>query len=44
MKWSIPEKVIERGRTYVNEDRVLSVTPDKKKMCGTQKYWGQNCI
>ncbi len=23
MKWSIPEKVIERGRTYVNEDRVL---------------------
>ena len=31
MKWSIPEKVIERGRTYVNEDRVLSVTPDKEK-------------
>ncbi len=24
-------KVIERGRTYVNEDRVLSVTPDKEK-------------
>lgn len=28
MKWSIPEKVIERGRTYLNENRVLSVTPD----------------
>lgn len=28
MKWSIPEKVIERGRTYLNEGRVLSVTPD----------------
>lgn len=28
MKWSIPEKVIERGRTYVKEGRVLSVTPD----------------
>ncbi|KPG69459.1 DEAD/DEAH box helicase [Enterococcus sp. RIT-PI-f] len=31
MKWSIPEKVIERGRTYLNEDRVLSVTPDPEK-------------
>lgn len=28
MKWSIPEKVIERARSYVNEGRVLSVTPD----------------
>jgi SNF2 family DNA or RNA helicase len=28
VKWSIPEKVIERGRTYLNEGRVLSVTPD----------------
>ena len=28
MKWSIPEKVIERGRQYVKEGRVLSVTPD----------------
>ena len=44
MKWSIPEKVIERGRTYVNEDRVLSVTPDKEKnvwhaeVLGTELY------
>lgn len=28
MKWSIPEKVIERGRQYVKDGRVLSVTPD----------------
>ncbi|WP_122645622.1 DEAD/DEAH box helicase [Enterococcus mediterraneensis] len=28
MKWSIPEKVIERGRDYLKEGRVLSVTPD----------------
>ncbi|KAF1296385.1 Snf2 family helicase [Enterococcus sp. JM4C] len=34
MKWSIPEKVIERGRTYLNEGRVLSVTPDFD-----QKVW-----
>ncbi|MDR0922561.1 MAG: DEAD/DEAH box helicase [Lactobacillales bacterium] len=31
MKWSIPEKVIERGRTYVNEGRVLSVEADTTK-------------
>jgi hypothetical protein len=31
MKWSIPEKVIERGRAYLNEGRVLSVTPDAEK-------------
>ncbi|KAF1302090.1 DEAD/DEAH box helicase [Enterococcus saccharolyticus] len=28
MKWSIPEKIIEKGRTYLNDGRVLSVTPD----------------
>ena len=28
MKWSIPEKIVEKGRTYLNEGRVLSVTPD----------------
>lgn len=31
MKWSIPEKVIERGRTYLNEGRVLSVIPDPER-------------
>ncbi|MFV0560707.1 MAG: SNF2 helicase associated domain-containing protein [Enterococcus sp.] len=30
MKWSIPEKVIERGRTYLKDDRVLSVVADSK--------------
>lgn len=29
MKWSIPERVIERGRDYLNQDRVLSVVPDE---------------
>ena len=28
MKWSIPEKIIEKARTYLNDGRVLSVTPD----------------
>ncbi len=28
MKWSIPERIIERGREYLNDGRVLSVTPD----------------
>lgn len=28
MKWSIPERVIERGRDYLKENRVLSVVPD----------------
>ena len=28
MKWSIPEKIIEKGRIYLNDGRVLSVTPD----------------
>ncbi|HLQ41147.1 MAG TPA: SNF2 helicase associated domain-containing protein [Tetragenococcus sp.] len=28
MKWSIPEKIIEKARTYMNDGRVLSVTPD----------------
>ncbi|WP_159723725.1 DEAD/DEAH box helicase [Enterococcus sp. CSURQ0835] len=31
MRWSIPEKVIERGRTYLKEGRVLSVVPDPAK-------------
>lgn len=34
MKWSIPEKVIARGRQYLQEDRVLSVVPDQ-----AQKIW-----
>ncbi|MEG0293045.1 DEAD/DEAH box helicase [Enterococcus sp.] len=29
MKWSIPERVIERGRDYLNQDRVLSVVADE---------------
>ncbi|MGX2945213.1 SNF2 helicase associated domain-containing protein [Enterococcus alishanensis] len=28
MRWSIPEKVIDRGRTYLKEGRVLSVVAD----------------
>ncbi|GBD68774.1 DEAD/DEAH box helicase [Tetragenococcus halophilus] len=28
MKWSIPERIIERGRECLNDGRVLSVTPD----------------
>ncbi|MHC5268680.1 DEAD/DEAH box helicase [Enterococcus sp. LJL98] len=28
MKWSIPERIIERGRDYLKENRVLSAVPD----------------
>ena len=28
MKWSIPERIIAKGRKYLENDRVLSVTPD----------------
>lgn len=28
MKWSIPERIIEKGRSYLNDGPVLSVTPD----------------
>ncbi|MFD2729754.1 SNF2 helicase associated domain-containing protein [Enterococcus camelliae] len=28
MKWSIPERIIARGRAYLENGRVLSVTPD----------------
>lgn len=31
MKWSIPEKVIARGRQYLQEGRVLSVVPDQEE-------------
>ncbi|WP_165005403.1 MULTISPECIES: DEAD/DEAH box helicase [unclassified Enterococcus] len=34
MKWSIPEKVIARGRKYLQEGRVLSVVPDQE-----EKVW-----
>ncbi len=30
MKWSIPSKIIEQGRTLVNENRVLKVVPDEE--------------
>ncbi len=31
MKWSIPERVIEKGRRYVKEGRVLSVTENEEE-------------
>lgn len=31
MKWSIPEKIIEKARTYVQSNRVLSVVPDNEQ-------------
>jgi uncharacterized Zn finger protein len=31
MKWSIPEKVVERGRQYMKEGKVLSVEADIEK-------------
>ncbi|MBO0423334.1 DEAD/DEAH box helicase [Enterococcus plantarum] len=31
MKWSIPERIVERGREYMKEGRVLSVIQDPEK-------------
>lgn len=45
MKWSIPEKIIERGRSYLNSGRVLTVEPDYQnkvwhaEVLGTEKYY-----
>lgn len=44
MKWSIPERTIDKGRAYVNEGRVLSVIPDPEKqvwhaeVLGSERY------
>lgn len=44
MKWSIPEKIIARGRRYVDEGRVLSVIPDLERqvwhaeVLGSEQY------
>jgi SNF2 family DNA or RNA helicase len=34
MKWSIPERIVERGREYMKEGRVLSIDQDTQ-----QKLW-----
>ena len=31
MKWSIPERIVDRGRNYMKEGRVLSVVQDNEK-------------
>jgi len=31
MKWSIPERIVERGREYMKEGRVLSVVQDSER-------------
>lgn len=44
MKWSIPDRIITRGREYLNEGRVLSVVQDWEKrvwygeVLGTELY------
>ena len=41
MKWSIPEKVIARGRQYLQEGRVLSVVPDQEENVWHAESLGQ---
>ena len=38
MKWSIPEKVIARGRQYLQEGRCYRLSPDQEEKCGMQKF------
>ena len=40
MKWSIPERIVERGRDYVKEGRVLSVVQDPSKMVWVAEVLG----
>lgn len=40
MKWSIPERIIDRGRIYVAEKRVLSITPFLEKRIWTAEVMG----
>lgn len=42
MKWSIPEKIVERGRTYVSEGRVLSVVQDIRRMVWVAEVLGSD--
>lgn len=45
MKWSIPERIIERGRRYASEGRVVEISQDKKRVkwlarvVGSQVYY-----
>lgn len=31
MKWSIPERIVEQGREYMQEGRVLSIVQKSRK-------------
>ena len=31
MKWSIPERIVEQGREYMQEGRVLSIVQNPEK-------------
>ncbi len=44
MKWSIPERIVERGREYMKEGRVLSIVQDPEKKIWHAKYLVMNCI
>lgn len=47
MKWSIPERIVDRGRNYMKEGRVLSVVQDNSKnvwhaeVLGKERYFVQ---
>lgn len=38
MRWSIPEKIIDRGREYVKEKRVIDIEQDIEKQFGMLKF------
>lgn len=40
MKWSIPERIVERARSYVNEKRVFDISANPNKKIWTAKVMG----
>lgn len=44
MKWSIPERIVEQGREYMQEGRVLSIVQNPEKRIWLSEVLGKNFI
>ena len=41
MKWSIPERIVEQGREYMQEGRVLSIVQNPEKRIWLSEVLGE---
>ena len=44
MKWSIPERIVEQGREYMQEGRVLSIVQNPEKRIWLSEVLGEECL